>query len=397
MTLIASVQIPNLAIAVARRDQPALAEHPLILYAAERQRTLVTAASHDTGVTPGMPLRQAITRCPQAVYQAADPERDRQVCIVLGNLLETFSPRVVFSMAGTDAIVDLDLGRIGIPKAIAVVQRLAQQIHTTLRLVPALGVAAKRFVARRAAAVAGSGSAAVIPPGYELTLLAPQPVTALPIDAEIVQRLHLLGLRTIGALARLPLDALQAQFGASGRLLYQLARGGDDTPIGMTVTPPALVRTARFAGPLSDRTLLEAAIDRLVDRLASQLDAGGWAARAITVTLQLEDDAPWSAERTLGTPTAERNKLKEAFLALSRTAALDTGIEALTLQISALASTVVTQLELFAPASGQAKQLDAALERLGTRYAGSFVRATVANSAAQLPERRVRFEPLDRA
>lgn len=397
MTLIASVQIQNIAIAVARRDQPALADQPLILYTAERQRTIVAAASDDTGVTAGMPLRQAITRCPQAVYQAADPERDRQACIALGSLLATFSPRVVFSMQGTDAIVDLDLGRIGIPKVIAVVQRLAQQIEATLRLVPALGVAAKPFVARRAAAVAGSRSAAVIPPGHELSLLAPQPVTTLPIDAEIMQRLHLLGLRTIGALARIPLDALQAQFGASGRLLYQLARGGDDTPIGVTTTPPALARTARFAGPLSNRTLLEAAIGRLVDRLAAQLDAGGWAARAIKVMLHLEDGAPWSAERRLSAPTADPSKLREVFLALSRAALLDTGIEALTLQMSELAPTVATQLDLFAPASGQTKQLDTALERLSTRYAGSFVRATVANSAAQLPERRVRFEPRDRA
>ncbi|HJZ49451.1 MAG TPA: hypothetical protein VKE41_19875, partial [Roseiflexaceae bacterium] len=298
MTLIASVLIPNIAIALARRDQPALAEHPLILYAAERQRTVVAAASDDTGVRAGIPLRQAITRCPQAVYQAADPERDRQACIALGNLLETFSPRVVFSMAGTDSIVNLDLGRIGIPRAIVVVQRLAQQIQTSLRLVPALGVAAKRFVARRAAAVSGAGAAVIVPPGYETSFLAPQPVTALPINAEIIERLHLLGLRTIDALARIPLDALQAQFGASGRLLYQLARGGDDTPIGMTMPPPALSQTARFAGSLSNRTLLEAAIARLAERLAVQLDAGGWAARAIRVTLHLEDGAPWSEQRT---------------------------------------------------------------------------------------------------
>ena len=128
-----------------------------------------------------------------------------------------------------------------------------------------------------------------------------------------------------------------------------------------------------------------------------QLDAGGWAARAIKVTLNLEDGAPWSEQRTLSAPTADPSKLKEAFLALSRAAMLDTGIEALTLHISELVPTVAAQLDLFARASGQAKQLDAALERLGTRYAGSFMRATVANSDAQLPERRVRFEPIDLA
>jgi protein ImuB len=237
----------------------------------------------------------------------------------------------------------------------------------------------------------------IIPPGCEASFLAPQPITALPLDAEIMERLQLLGLRTIGALAQLPLDALQAQFGGPGRLLYQLARGGDDMQIGVSAAPPALARTARFAGPISSRALLEAAIDRLVERLAAQLDAGGCAARTIRVTLHLDDGAPWAAQRTLSAPTTDRSKLKEAFLALSRTAMLDTGVEALTLQISELAPTVAAQLDLFAPTSGQARQLDATLERLSTRYARSFVRASVANSTAQLPERRVRFEPRDLA
>jgi hypothetical protein len=225
------------------------------------------------------------------------------------------------------------------------VQRLAEQIASRLSLLPALGAAATRFVAQLAAAISGAGAAVIVPPGCEAPFLAPQPITALPIDTEIIQRLHLLGLRTIGALAQLPLDALQAQFGGHGRLLYQLARGGSDLPIGVTAAPPALARTARFAGPISNRGLLEAALGRLVERLAAQLDAGGWAVRTIIVTLHLDDGAPWTAQRTLSAPTAERSKLKEAFLALSRTAALETGIEALSLQISELAPTVATQLD----------------------------------------------------
>jgi hypothetical protein len=158
---------------------------------------------------------------------------------------------------------------------------------------------------------------------------------------------------------------------------------------------PTLTRTARFAGPLSNRTLLETAIGRLVERLTRQLAAGGWAARSIALTLHLEDGAPWSAERTLSTPTADHARLLEALLALSRTAEIATGIEACTLGISQLMPTVAAQLELFAPESGQARQLESTLDRLSGRYAGSFLRAQVADATAQLPERRVRFEPLD--
>jgi DNA polymerase IV len=395
MNLIASVHIPNLAIAVARRDDPALANTPLILYTVAHQRTIVAAASDDTGIAAGTPLRQAAVRYPHAVYRPADPERDRQVCATLIALLETFSPRIAPHTLGTDAVIDLDLGHISIAQAIVVVQRLAQQITTALRLISSLGVAATRFVAQRAAANAGSGSAMIIPPGYEAAFLAPLPISALPIDADTIRRLQLLGLHTIGAVAQLPVDALLAQFGERGRVLALLARGGEHTPIAPTASRPTMARTARFAGPISNRALLETAIERLVKRLTAQLTAGGWAAQAITVTLHVEDGAPWTTQRTLSAPTSDGAKLMESFRALSRSARLESGVEAITLCISDLAPTVTAQLELFAPAGGQTKQLEGALERLRARYASSFIHARLADTSAQLPERRVRFEPLE--
>src|SRR6266508_3888083 len=152
MTLIASVHIPKFAVAVACRDDPALADTPLVLYTAAHQRAIVAAASDDTGIAAGTPLRQAAVRCPHAVYRPADPERDRQILATLITLLETFSPRVAPTAFAPDTVIDLDLGRISIPQAIVVVQRLAQQIATALPLTSALGVAATRFVAQRAAA-----------------------------------------------------------------------------------------------------------------------------------------------------------------------------------------------------------------------------------------------------
>jgi hypothetical protein len=114
------------------------------------------------------------------------------------------------------------------------------------------------------------------------------------------------------------------------------------------------------------------------------------------LTLALEDGAPWIAQRTLSAPTADDTLLRGAFLALSRTATLECGVEALTVQISELAPTTVMQLDLFAPATGQAQQLNRALGHLRTRYASSFVRARLADLTAQLPEQRVCFEPWER-
>src|SRR6266540_5101212 len=109
MSLIASVCIPNFAISVARRDDPALADTPVVLYTAARGRTTVAAASDDNGIAAGTPLRQAVVRCPHAVYRAADPERERHACTQLIAFLETFSPRVAPHALAPDSVIDLDL------------------------------------------------------------------------------------------------------------------------------------------------------------------------------------------------------------------------------------------------------------------------------------------------
>ena len=59
MTLMACVQIPQFPIAVARRDTPALAEMPLLLYTTAQSRAMVYAADCGTNVPAGMRLQRA--------------------------------------------------------------------------------------------------------------------------------------------------------------------------------------------------------------------------------------------------------------------------------------------------------------------------------------------------
>jgi nucleotidyltransferase/DNA polymerase involved in DNA repair len=123
MTLFARVQIPHLGIAVARRDDPALADVPLILYASGPRATVYDAAP-ETGIVAEMPLRQALLRAPQAVCRPATPEHDQAAVANLVNLLQTFSPRVASVATRPDARIDLDLGRRTLPQAMALAERI---------------------------------------------------------------------------------------------------------------------------------------------------------------------------------------------------------------------------------------------------------------------------------
>jgi nucleotidyltransferase/DNA polymerase involved in DNA repair len=393
VTRIACVWIPNLPIAVVQRDGLAPAGARLVLYTVERQRAAVYAASSDTGVTAGVPLRQARLRCPQATYLPAAPERDHQAVAAVTQLLATFSPRLEELEALPDPALALDLGNLRFPQLIALVARVTSQIRTELGLLPALGIASNRLVAQHAARRAGAGVALVVLDGDEAAFLAPQPIDTLPFDAETLLRLDRLGLRSAGAVARLPLDALQAQFGAAGVRMHQLVRGIDARPVARACDAPTISRTQRFDGPLLDRDLLEHALSERMARVAAALAADGWAAGALSLTIALDDHAPVVLERVLAEATSDRALLTQIVLALGRGAALSSGVTTVTVTAADLVPTVAEQLELFAPEGGQARQLRAVLDRLEGRFAGSLLRATLVDPAAPLIERRVRVEP----
>lgn len=393
MIRIACVQIPNLPIAVARRDGRAPSDAPLVLYAVERQRAAVYAASSDTGVSVGLPLRVARLRCPHAIYLPADPERDRQAVAAVMELLGAFSPRLEAVEALPDPVIALDLGNPHFPQLLALVARISGQIRAELGLLPALGVASNRMVAQHAARRAGAGLALVVPPGIEAAFLAPQPISTLPFDDATLLRLDRLGLRSVGNVARLPLDALQAQFGAAGLWMHQVVRGIDARPIARAIDAPTISRTRRFDGPLLDRGLLERVIGTLAARVAAALATDGWAAGALSLTLVLDDLAPVVAERTLAEPTSDPLHLTQLALALSRDTALESGVTAVTITAADLVPTVAEQLELFAPEGGQARRLRKVLDRLDSRFAGSLLRAALVDPTAPLIERRVRVEP----
>jgi protein ImuB len=396
MTLFACVQIPHLPIAVARRDDSALADVPLMLYTSG-PRAAVYDAAPETGAAPGQPLRQALLRAPQAVCRPATSQHDQRAVADLITLLQTFSPRMALAATRPDTSIELDLGRSTLPQAMALAERIGAAIRAQLGLLPALGLARTRVVARVAAATAGAGVAVVVPPGREAGFLSRLPITMLPIDGEVAQRLNLLGLRTIGAVAALPLDAMEAQFGAYGQILYRLVNGHDDWLMSANASAPRIKLTRRFDGPVADRAVLELAIRRLAQHLTARLTCGGWAAQEVELTLCLEVGEDWTERRTLAQPTSDGALLGQALIALLAQADCTAGVEALTVEAANLRPTVAAQLELFASQQGQEKRLDDTLSRLATRYRASFVRAALTDPAAYLLEQRVRFEPVDKA
>jgi nucleotidyltransferase/DNA polymerase involved in DNA repair len=115
------------------------------------------------------------------------------------------------------------------------------------------------------------------------------PLSLLPADAAIRQRLALFGLVRMEQLAALPRSAVTAQFGTTGERLQALARGHDPRPLVPRRRPERVEANATFEPPLDGIGAVALTLRRLAADLCDRLRDRHLAPGRATLTLAFED------------------------------------------------------------------------------------------------------------
>ncbi len=398
--MIACLRIPHFAAAVECRAQPDLAGVPLIISTAPNRVFAVCAQAARCGVSPGMPVRQALALCPTARSVPAHPTAYQQVLNDLLTLLTPFSQRIEPEQPGQlAALIYLDLSHLSRVEQRVVARQIGQTVKRHMGLSPALGLAGTKFCAQIAAFEVTPNKILVISPGREAAFLAPRSINHLPLDPELARRFHLLGLSTLGHLARLPAGAVLAQFGPSGYWFHQLARGHDERPVLLYPPPPVEQITCQFDGPVEDWNLLAVFSRTMAEELATRLQRSGRAGRLLQLTLHLENGMAWEGQRRLSQPTSRPERLAHALTTLIHRSRVTSGVTALTVGLAELSPIRPQQLDLFAypNQAAQEQRLHDLLPHLVARYgSGYFYQAAVTHRQAGLPERRFLLQEVAR-
>jgi nucleotidyltransferase/DNA polymerase involved in DNA repair len=100
--------------------------------------------------------------------------------------------------------------------------------------------------------------------------------------------LRSMNLKTIGDLRRLPVEVLQALFGAPGRLLYERCRGRDTAAVHEREIPQSISRETSFHKGTADATAIEGMLDYSGARLPHGARAG-FKPRTVAVRLRRAD------------------------------------------------------------------------------------------------------------
>jgi DNA polymerase IV len=275
----------------------------------------------------------------------------------------------------------------GTPTEIAV--RLRREIRARVGLPVTVGVARTKFLAKVASGVAKPDGLLVVPPERELDFLHELPVERLwGVGAVTADKLHLLGIETVGEVAALPEDALVSAVGAAaGRQLYALAHNRDRRRVqprrrrGSIGSQCALGRRRRSLEEV-DAVLLG-----LVERVTGRMRKAKRVGRTVTLRLRFEDFSRATRSFTLHEPTAETRTIIDTARALFATALPmieQRGLTLVGVAVSNLHNDVPAQLAL--PFDGPSGiSLDLAVDEIRNRYGSTaIVRAVLLAGAARV-------------
>ena len=350
----------------------------------------VVAASDETlpfGVVPGMALRQAEHFCPQAVFVLPDEEATARIRELIATALYDLAPVVEVRDEG---IAWLDVS--GVPAAGQSIRAARHRLLKTIGREPRLGLAPGPFSARLAATRARPGRVLTVANAREF--LAPLPSRELPLDAEQLERLDLLGLRTLGAVAEIGPRELESQLGRDGRRAVRLARGLEPDQL-QAWRPPLFTSAHRqFGDPVEDREALLFVARALCADLADELGLRGAGAKHVRV--RLEVDSGDGAGRAQGA----HSEIRESIVRhpLSSTAELfglvgswikewqpRAPITDLWIELPVLEGAGRRQLRLWAGGDGSSEEVTAALERLQERFGDSLVQKQASLASETYP------------
>ncbi|MCS5723301.1 DNA polymerase IV [Herbiconiux sp. CPCC 203407] len=378
---------------VEQRDAPALRGRPVIVGGG-----VVLAASYEAkarGVRTAMGGRQARELCPDAVVVPPRMEAYSEASRAVFAIFRDTTP-LVEGLSIDEAFLEVGgLRRLaGTPEQVAV--RLRERVLAEAGLAISVGVARTKFLAKVASAVSKPNGLLVVEPEREQEFLLPLPVERLwGVGAVTAEKLHRLGIRTVGQLAELEEATAERILGrATGAHLHALARLRDPRPVDSTRRRSSIGSQRALGNRARSPDELDVILTQIIDRLARRLRDGDRLCRTVVLRLRFGDYEKATRSRTVRIPTDSTAVLLASardLLTAAHPEIAARGITLLGISFSHLTRSDTLQPELPIDWSDGAR-LDSVLDAVRTRFgAASVSRATHLDrdpglSAPLLPE-----------
>ncbi len=210
---------------------------------------------------------------------------------------------------------------------------------------------------------------------------------AVGVEPEVVERLALFGYETVAAAASLSKKHLSAQFGESGKRVYDRLHPSDPPSVSAYSPPPTVEEDRCFQRPQRQVGAIKETIDTLIESAVDVL--GKRTTQRLTLLLECRQHGRIRASRILREAQSREDALKSiSHTLLEEELSYGPAVEEITVVLGALGQPRTEQGALFF----ERPVVKRAIKRVHRRHPGMLRRATL-DSRAVFPEDRIHWEP----
>jgi DNA polymerase IV len=384
MRAIIHVDMDAFYASVEQRDNPELRGKPLIV-GGDARRGVVVAASYEVrkyGVKSAMPMARALKLAPHAKVVrprfSAYSEASEQV----SGIFERYTP-LVEPLSLDEAFLDVtaSVGLFGAPTDMA--RRIRKEIAAETGLPSSAGIASVKFVAKIASDLAKPNGQREVRPEETVAFLAGLPVARLwGVGPKTEEALKRAGLERIGQIAEKDAAWMEARWGASGRHLWELARGIDAREVVPDREAKSVGAEDTFDEDLTGMEALAPHVHAQALRVARRLRRAGVKGRVVQLKVKFWDFTLVTRRTTLPTETDDGQMLYRVARELLEKTHEERPVRLTGVSVQELGSSGGgAQLGLFTEAPRKSDKLNSALDRIAEKFGTKAVRpADIADS-----------------
>ena len=304
---------------VEQLDDPTLQGRPVVVGGSADSRGVVASASYEArrfGVGSAMPMRTAFQRCPNLVRVSARFDRYREVSRRVMEIFNELTP-LVEPLSLDEAYLDVtdSITPERSPEYLAIL--IKDRVKQDLGLTISVGAATSKSVAKIASDLDKPDGLTIVPPGAEVTFLAPLPVGTLPgVGPKTQERLQAEGVTVVSELAAKSDEWLTSRFGRNGVYMKRLATGQDDGRVQTNRDARSVSSETTLARDTGDAEALQELVNRLSRDVAHSLERRSLWGRTVKVKLRLTDFTTFTRQITLPDPVQASDEIAEVAGAL---------------------------------------------------------------------------------
>ena len=296
---------------VEQRDHPHLRGRPVAV-GGRGARAVVAAASYEArkfGVHSALPMRRALRLCPELEVMPARFDVYRQVSEQVRAIFLEYTSQVE-PLALDEAFLDVTEPIMGPPSATLIAKAIKAAIRERTGLTASAGVATGKFLAKVASGMQKPDGLTVILPQDEDAFLAALPVGRFfGVGPATEERMHALGLRTGADLRAYGPEALEREFGKTGRFFYDIACGRDDRRVQPDRERKSIGAETTFEHDRFGEAELGPVLMALTDEVVDRMTRAALLGRTVTVKLRFADFTTITRSHTSLSPLLELSEV----------------------------------------------------------------------------------------